>query len=108
VYNLGVKEKEIDCLSDCDAWCCTSRTLAFEFSDYEVVFMEQNGADLSFIRGKGYFMNEDCPFLKDNKCVLHKDKRQPRCCVVNKVGGELCLKLRDRVFERRGLVVDKL
>jgi|SRR3990170_1619398 len=93
---------ELDCLRDCNAWCCTSRTLIFDFTRKEARFMKDSGADLTHDPvKKGYYMNKDCPFLKDGRCDLHGKKNQPMCCEVNKAGGELCLFLRSRVFKQR-------
>jgi len=93
-------ESKLDCLKNCKAWCCTSRTLAFDFTDREANFMVKSGANLTFVEGTGYFMNSDCPFLRGKKCVLHKNGMQPQCCGDNRVGEELCLKIRARVFKR--------
>jgi hypothetical protein len=88
---------EIECLRDCRAWCCTSRTLAFVFTEAEARFMVKSGADLTFVEGRGYFMNSDCPYLKRNKCSLHNTKMQPKCCAVNLAGGKVCLEILERV-----------
>jgi len=95
-----MREVALNCLRDCSALCCQSRTLAFDFTEKEAKFMRDSGAELTQVQGMGYYMERDCPFLKGKKCVLHNTRMQPQCCSDNRVGEKLCLLIRGRVFRR--------
>ncbi len=95
---------KLECLRDCDAACCKmqpNHRVIFDFTEDEAAMFREEGATLVEEEGGGYTMNEDCIFLRGKFCALHNKPEQPRCCVVNKAGGDLCLSVRRSVSGKR-------
>jgi|SRR3990172_8465965 len=96
-------ERKLDCLKDCNAWCCKTSRLFFPFTADEAVYLKACGAVLTpgtKNGDSGYYFDSDCPFLRENKCIKHNKKTQPLCCAINKPGGEVCLEMRNRAKQR--------
>lgn len=95
----------INCLRNCSALCCKKSSyfrIAFDFDSTEAKMMTDAGAILTFSKkDNAYYMENDCPFLKDNFCRLHQLPEQPNCCRVNKAGYGLCLSVRAHTFNPR-------
>lgn len=95
---------ELNCLKHCNAACCRklpNDRVIFDFSAEEAEMFRKKGATLIPHRSGGFTMTEDCIFLRGNMCSLHATKKQPRCCVDNKVGEELCLRARRAASGKR-------
>lgn len=85
---------KIECLKDCNAACCRAIAfIGFDFLADEAQMIRDAGGKLHRLKD-GYVMEELCPFLSDNNCVLHGDPKQPECCRDNIVGDWFCLHAR--------------
>lgn len=95
---------KLDCLRDCDAACCKpqrNHRVIFDFGEPEVQMFERKGVKLIPQPGGGYAMPEVCVFLRGKLCVLHRKQTQPQCCVDNKAGEDLCLRVRASIVRKR-------
>ena len=93
----------VDCLTDCNAICCRKNEglkLVFGLSRTEARRLRESGAKLTRTKatGGGYTMEDDCSMLDGIKCRWHKTPLQPKCCVDNKAGGEICSSIRNFVL----------
>lgn len=99
----------IECLKDCNASCCRKRPdlkVIFDFSDQDVKMFQQAGATLTKDPLGGYMMVDDCVFLTENQCTLHRTAQQPDCCDQNHAGGSLCIAIRKFVSGQRSSNVE--
>ncbi|EKD87237.1 MAG: hypothetical protein ACD_36C00179G0002 [uncultured bacterium] len=94
----------LECLRDCEAACCKKQhnhRVTFDFNEQEGSMFQQRGVILIPHEGGGFTMQEDCIFLQGKLCTLHGQPTQPKCCVDNKAGEELCLRVRESVAGKR-------
>lgn len=95
---------KLECLKDCNAACCTmqqNHKVIFDFTEKEALMFQKKGAILISQEGGGYTMTTDCIFLRGKLCFLHNKSTQPKCCVDNIAGEDLCLRVRESVIGKR-------
>jgi hypothetical protein len=59
--------------NDCEANCCKQNWRA-ELDDDELYLFD------GFIIGERYFIVHECPYLEENKCLLHPLNLKPVAC----------------------------
>ena len=108
-------EKEIDCLTDCNAFCCR-RGIKYELTPKEVEALKQAGTEMKelvppnlesgqvFVSWKGplriedylqkglgiYLFLSDCGKLDGQKCGEHDNGKKPHACKDIMPGDRTC------------------